>query len=586
MRTALSRVLLVVLVGVAAVAAVRSGATGSDAVVAFEGVGVDQLEHGAFRLDAPATLALDAAGSFEEAGTAASDTTLAALAWIARRDDGALVWRMRPPRPARGTFATTQDTVRLPAGTYDAYVASYGDPLARASASGGGSLAERLRTALNRSGRAWRGDAGRWRLIVRPVEGGAAGGGVAERVFDGPLSGAERADSSVVWRAWGVRSRERQEALLQVTEPARVGVSALVEAADGVLADSAYVVRLGTRDTVWTVQPGQTAWAGGSLKNRLAEGDLALAPGLYQAVYVSDRDHAYGSWTANPPWAPWRWGMEVRGGAAVRPLDPSALDLPEIASVRCPGPDETTERVFTLDVPIDALVVAVGEVVDGTRYDWGGLDRQRGDGWDEVWEMGRRGLEPAGGSRKNRRAAAPLALDAGTYRLRYETDGSHDCGRGYNGDGGPDGDLWGIALYALDPGFDAASVARPAPPVGGSTVLAEIVPSDGDVDLTRPFTLSAEAEVDVVGEDVSLGGTPIGSSWITNEQGDRVWESTSDRTEPAGGTQFVQRYRDTVRLPAGLYVLHYDGRLPEVADALESVEVGGVDRVVRVVRVR
>ena len=577
MRTALSRVLLAVLLGVAVVVAVRSGSAGADGVVAIEGVGVDRLEHGAFRLDAPAVLAVDAAGSFEEVGTPASDTTLAALAWVVRRADGAVVWRMRPPRPGRGTFASVQETVRLPAGTYDAYFASLGDPLARAPAPGGGSLAERLRTALNRSGRAWRGDAGRWRLVVRALEGGAA-----ERVSSDPGDGADRPDSSVVWHARSVRSRDRREGLFEVAEPSRVRVSALVEVADGVLADSAYVVRLGTRDTVWAARPGRTAWAGGSLKNRLAQDEVALAPGLYHAVYVTDRDHAYGSWTANPPWAPWQWGMEVRGGAAVRPLDPGALRLPEVEAVRCPGPDEEVERVFTLDDPSDVLVVAVGEVVDGTRYDWGGLDRQRGDRWDEVWEMERRGLDPAGGSRKNRRAAAPLTLEPGTYRLRYETDGSHDCQSGYNDGGGPDGGLWGIVVYALDPGFDSASVGRPAPPV--DDVVAEVVAGEGGADQARPFTLDAETRVEVVGEDVSLRGDPVVAPWITDGRGARVWELDPATVEPVDGVPFALRYRDVVRLPAGSYVLHYDGDARGIADALASLEPGGVDRGVRVLR--
>ena len=522
--------------------------------MSIDGVGVDELEHQAFRLDEPAALALDAAGSYEEAGSPASDTTLAATVWIVRREDGVVVWRLRPPRPARGTFVSARDTVRLPAGLYDAYVASYGDPLARAPAASGRSLGERLRTALNRSGRAWRGDAGRWRLIAESL------GGAATRVSGDPDGGG--ADSSVVWRASAVRSRERRETLFQVTAPARVRLRALVEVADGVLADSAVVVRLGTRDTVWVADPERTTWAGGSLKNRLAADEVALDPGFYQAVYTADRDHAYGSWTANPPWAPWQWGMEVRGGAAVRPLDATALDLPEVDAIRCAGPNEDLEQVFTLDRDVDALVVAVGEVVDGSRYDWGGLDREtEGREWDEVWEMPRRGLDPAGGDAKNRRATAALSLSAGTYRLRYEADTSHDCASGYNGDGGPEGDLWGVALYAFDPEFDPASVRRPAPPPGDETVLAEVEGGGAE-----PFSLDADAAVVVDATGVLTEDDASEVAWITDADGATVWTLTWDTAEPVGSLPFVRRFGGRVRLPAGDYTLRYR----EVPTAFEA----------------
>ncbi|MDT7857846.1 hypothetical protein RQM47_14440 [Rubrivirga sp. S365] len=586
MRATLSRLLLLALLVLGVVVAVRSGAEAADGVVSLAGVGVDRLEHQAFRVSGPAVLAVDAAGSFEEAGSPTSDTTLAATAWIVRRADGAVVWQMRPPRPARGTFAAVQDTVRLPAGLYDAYVASYGDPLVRAPAPPSPSLGERLRTALNRSGRAWRGDAGRWRLVVRAV----GAGGAVERVSGDPADDAlDRggADSAVVWRAWGVGSGERRESLFRVTAPARVRVRALVEATDGVLADSAFVVRLGTRDTVWAARPERTAWAGGSLKNRLATGELALAPGYYRAVYLSDRDHAYDSWTSNPPWAPWQWGMEVQGGAAVAPLDVDDVDLPEVAAIRCAGPDDGSTLVFTLDAPADVLVVTVGEVVGGSRYDWGALDREApGGGWNEVWEMPRSDLEPAGGADRNRQATAALSLDTGTYRLRYETDASHDCQSGFRGEGGPRAELWGVVLYALDPAFDPALVGRPAPPPEVETVLAEAIAGEGGAEQAVPFTLEVDAALAVAGAGVFMSDVLVETGWIVDEDGRRVWEMTRDNTDPVGGSPVFRQFRGVVDLPAGAYVLHHQADATGAAGALAGAVDPDVQRGVRVVRAR
>lgn len=454
MRTAVSRLLLVVLIGVAVFALIQGPAERADAAVALEGLRPERLERQSFQIDAPAAFAVDAAGSFEEAGSGASDTTLAAYGWIVRRESGAVVWKMGAARPERGTFVAVRDTLRLPPGTYDAYFASHGDPLVRAPGPRDNSLREQVRAALSRGGRSWVGDAGRWRFVVAGLTPGVR----AARV-SGPepeVADAPDADSSFAWRALGVRSDERRQALLQVTAPTAVRVRALTEVVEGAVADEAQIVQLGTRDTVWAARAGEGRWAGGSVKNRVVEAEIALEPGIYEVAFETDRSHAYGDWTANPPLVPWRWGMELQAPAgAVSALDVAALDLPRIAEIACVGPDEEREVVFTLREPADVLAVAVGEVDHGTRYDYGGLDREEADGdWGEVWEMERDGLEPAGGAEKNRRAVAALALDAGTYRLRYETDSSHDCRSGYNSGGGPDAPLWGAVVYALRP--DAA----------------------------------------------------------------------------------------------------------------------------------
>lgn len=565
MRTFLSRLLLLALLGVSIVAAVRLGGSRAGAVVAFDGVGAERLEWEGFALDAPGTFAIDAAGSFEEPGTDASDTTLAAYAWIARRSDGAVVWRLRAPRPERGTFVAVRDTIALPAGEYEAFFASFGDPLVRDPGPRDGSLRERIRSALSRGGRAWMGDAGRWRFILTGVD----DGGRAAR-STGRLEGGEDAppDTALVWRAHRVENQDRRETLVQVTAPVRVRVRALSEVAEGVVADVGSITRLGPRDTVWTLGPGGR-WAGGSLKNRVLEDEVALEPGLYRIAYETDRSHAYGGWEANPPFAPWQWGLEVRSlgpAGAIVPLEPSTLDLPRITGFDCVGPDNRREAVFTLPAPTDVLVVSVGEVTSGSRYDYGGLDRDDDGDWDEVWEMQKRGLDAAGGASKNRRAIDVLSLEAGTYRLWYETDGSHDCESGYNSGGGPSEPLWGAVVYALDPAFDVGAVQRSAPrspglsaavPVPRGPLLARIDSVGDDERRTASFTLDAPREVLVVAAGEISSSARYDYGTITDAAGRTVWDMTWANTVHGGGTSLNRRYEGVVALPAGTYTVRY-----------------------------
>ena len=569
-RTFLSRFFLVGLLGVAVFALIRLADGSSGGTVALDRIDADELVHEAFALDRPGTFAIDAAGSFEEAGSAASDTTLAATGWIVRRGDGRVMWQMDPARPERGTLASVQDTLTLPAGVYDVYFASYGDPLVREPGPRDDSFRERVRAFLSQGGRAWVGDAGRWHFLLDAVDEGARAArtsGLGDPEDEDPPS-----DSTFVWQALGVRNHAHPETLLEVTAPAEVRIRAVTEITDGVVADVPSIVRLGTTDTVWTATgPGQ--WAGGSLKNRLIEETVTLAPGLYRAAFAADRSHAFSGWTANPPLVPSSWGMTVRRaapGAAVARLDPFTLDRPQIVAFECVGPNEDREATFTLPTTMDVLLLAVGEIESGSRYDYAELDRMDEDGdWDEIWEM-RDDLEPAGGASKNKRAVAVLALEPGQYRLTYETDGSHDCGGGYNS-GGPTNPLWGAVLYALDPTVDVASLGvsltqdKPSFETASSDLtlppaerlLARIDSVGTSEDRRVRFTLDAPTEVLVVAQGEMSDESPYDYATIERVDGKEVWSMGWANTVPGGEALFHRRFEGPVALDAGTYVLRY-----------------------------
>lgn len=565
MRRFFSRFLLFVLAGVVVFAVVRlaSGADEPGAVLAFgDSLDPDRLRHGAFRVEAPARLAVYAVGSFE------SDSTLGATAWIVRRDSGVVAWRMDPRRAARGrgTLATAADTVAFAPGVYDAYFASYGDPLMRPEEVAGGFL-DRLTNLLTRGGRAWHGDADRWRFHVRLAD--ESDRPRVRRLGDDARDAVEVAPSGVgvVWATGPVETGETREYVFEVMAPATVRLRATGEVRDGRVRDGAALLRLVGADTVWAMTARATVPAGGSALNRRADTTLALAPGLYRAVYSSDERHAYDDWTANPPLVPTDWGLTVttRTPAHVTALDPWGR-LPRIASFTCVGPNELREDTFVLPDTTHVLLAALGEVIGSTAYDYAVLLRARPGGGspEEVWVMNDENTTEAGGASKNRGAEVLLTLAPATYTLRYTSDGSHDCAD-FNDDTPTHPDRWGATLFALDPAFDLGRVthtgqpdAVPAPPRVEGEVLVQLIRRGNDDESETTFALDATADLRIyaVGEIVPSDSYDYG--WIEDDDGNTVWEMTRANTRPAGGSPKNRLFDGTITLPAGDYTAYYE----------------------------
>jgi hypothetical protein len=565
-RRFFSRSLLVVLVGVAVFAVVRlaSGADEPGAVLSFgDGLDPDELRHEALHVEAPTRLAVHAVGSFE------TDSTLGATAWIVRRDGdsaGTLVWRMDPRRVTRGrgTLATAADTLAFAPGTYDAYFATYGDPLTRPEEEPEGFFG-RMADLLTRGGRSWHGDADRWRFHLTAADETDRGrayrlDGAERDAVEAPPQGA-----GVVWATGPVHNADTYEFVFEVKARADVRLRATGEVRGGRVRDGAALLGLFPADTVWAMTARNTAPAGGSDMNRRADTTLALAPGLYRAVYFADDEHAYGAWVANPPLVPTGWGLTVTTDAPehVAALDPWGR-LPRIASFSCVGPDELREDTFTLPDTTHVLLAALGEIIGSTAYDYALLLREPAGGGppEEVWVMSDENTRHAGGGSKNREAEALLTLAPATYTLRYVSDGSHDCAE-FNSEDPPHPDRWGATLFALDPDFDLARVTRPerrpsAGPVIDGEVLVQLVRTGNDTEREASFSLEAPADLRVyaLGEIVPSQAYDYG--WIEDADGNTVWEMTRANTHPAGGSQKNRAFDGTVALGAGDYTAYYE----------------------------
>lgn len=260
------------------------------------------------------------------------------------------------------------------------------------------------------------------------------------------------------------------EAVFEITETTRLVAVATGEAGSGdTVYDYAWIESGGQK--IWTMSVDESESAGGDRDNREETAFVTLEPGTYSLRYVSDGSHAFGDWRRDRPTVPSRWGvtlfpMETGDAAKVTVVSQggraSAADeergetevsvgtLPrdatELFGASRLGNDVQKEGKFTLAEKTRVRVVAVGELSDSGRYDYGWIDNSDGD---RIWEMTRRNTEPAGGSEINRQYDGILELDPGEYEVGFKTDFSHSFGD-FGGGDPRNPHAWGIRVFRLD----------------------------------------------------------------------------------------------------------------------------------------
>ncbi len=114
----------------------------------------------------------------------------------------------------------------------------------------------------------------------------------------------------------------------------------------------------------------------------------------------------------------------------------------EIARIDRVGPNRDERFELTCRTDTSVRIVAVGELGADRWYDQGWIENAAGE---VLWRMSTEASAHAGGASSNRVCTGRADLPAGTYRLRYETDGGHDHARWKRRP--PDGLFWGIALF-------------------------------------------------------------------------------------------------------------------------------------------
>ena len=260
------------------------------------------------------------------------------------------------------------------------------------------------------------------------------------------------------------------EAVFEVSETTRLVVVATGEVGSG---DTVYDYAWIESDSgkIWTMSVDASEAAGGDGNNRSETAFVTLEPGTYSLRYVSDGSHAFGDWRRTKPTVPSRWGVSLfpreagdaatvtvisegrRETAVVESGVPTEVGIGTLPSDRAMlfgatrlGNDVQKGGRFTLPEKTRIRIVAVGELSESGRYDYGWLDRADGE---RIWEMTRRNTQPAGGNDINRLFDGILELDPGEYEVGFTTDFSHS----YGDFGGGDPRMpqrWGIRVFRLD----------------------------------------------------------------------------------------------------------------------------------------
>ncbi|HYX81988.1 MAG TPA: hypothetical protein VE714_06310 [Gemmatimonadales bacterium] len=248
-----------------------------------------------------------------------------------------------------------------------------------------------------------------------------------------------------------VHDDEMRSSGFSLRRPMDLRIYALGEGFPDHMADYGWIVDGEQHKSVWAMNYNNTEHAGGAAKNRLFDGVIRLKPGNYLVYYRSDGSHSYSDWNGAPPAEDRYWGISVfPASGRLNPADIGPFMKMHtadftVAELTHMGNDEDASRSFRLSESTRVRVVAIGEGRDGEMFDYGWIEDRDGR---TVWKMNYDATVAAGGSDKNRAFDGIITLPAGSYVLRFRSDGSHSYDD-WNDNPPDDPESWGIAVFRM-----------------------------------------------------------------------------------------------------------------------------------------
>lgn len=583
---------------------VLAGPPAREGLVVIEDLETYEIKYRALEVEHSIVVAIEGMGSFESDD--ASTTSLAAYAWITNRTSRDVVWKMDGTdnvQRGRGAEAIVKDTLRLPAGYYDVYFASYGNQLA--SSNGRGLFGRTLTGTAD-----WQKDFRKWYVAATLIEGKETDARTIHRHEERTRFGeGER----VVWDSGPVEDDEYESFLFRVNAESTVNIRTVGELGH----DIGQIEDVVSGEVKWKMSQENSAHAGGAEQNRLAKASVVLAPGIYRASYRTDATHAYSDWVANPPYDVSGWGLSLTV-ASSEPV-PIALDIwnerePAVSILRVEN-SQFKAVTFSVNSAEKVLVYGLGEMKSNDRYDYGWIEQAVGtdpfagrsdeDDFEpnsdlSIWEMTYDGSVAAGGDRSNRRVMSFVDLPPARYNLYYRTDESQAYDSWSNGE--PDhGEQWGVAVFSLNDGAEnsiavldratweydredfeerisaevesavetavsealeaAVSAEQVIENLGfnESSVLLAMNRLENDANVSGSFTLDERRRIRIValGEITESGERYDFGSIEKADSGEVVWDMTWENTKAAGGDDANRIFEGDIELPAGEYVVRF-----------------------------
>lgn len=545
------QVLLLLILVVWVLVRVIRGPVAPPGLVVLNDLRVRDLSHAAFALDAEAQVAVQARGSV----VADAPTALATRAWIVRRADREVVWRMQADsvEHIRGTLVKApSDTFYLAAGAYDVWFSSFGPQSFQQSK--------------------WRQDAKRWLFAVNVVD-GAYG---ARRLQRDDVEGSF-ADSDLVWKAAPLRNNAERTYFFEAKRPTTLNVYAVGDVGsdlDEGPKDYSWIEDAVNGRMVWQLSKDNSEPAGGIPGNRIFSGAIMLGPGIYRAGARTDGNHGFRAWRYSPPDDPASWGLTLRSAdpSAISEFDPWVSQRPLISFTGV-GDDALLLERFQVTTRTPVVIYAVGEITGrGNEWDYGELFEDGPARRESVWKMSWDGSVHAGGSSKNRMETVFLVLEPGMYSLRYETDGSHSPDD-WNADPPDYPERWGVTLFPMTDSLATGSVrllegvADENANDASSMPIAVVDPGDaivnwtglrGGVEERHAFSLRESGQLHIVALGEMSFSRRYDYGWITRiDSGETAWDMTTDNTVHAGGSPHNRRFDGVVNFEAGDYMVHF-----------------------------
>ena len=359
----------------------------SNALVEIRNLEPQDFRSGAFVLEAPQTLRIEAVAAeprhernrwekyFNGERYDDDRNTWPAAGWIIDARTREVVWDVRTAETSRDRNGLRRFSgdVRLPAGTYVAYFASY---VATSTSINGdlnvSNISAAIRDMHARRDRRIRYngpyvDDGSYRelaLVIRGAGRRATGREEddARQVFAGSAIAQLLPDSAGQTMRYGF-------VLERATEVEVVGSGEIGRDDEW---DYGWIINADTRRRVWTMDFMHSDPAGGAFNNRRQQGTLTLPAGRYVAYYVTDDSHDPVWWNSMPPLDPGLYGLTLRVADAsarsrVRPFEYDPVPRGQtIVSLTGIGDGELRSEGFTLTRPMEVRIYALGE---GTESD-------------------------------------------------------------------------------------------------------------------------------------------------------------------------------------------------------------------------